>query len=112
MNQVFDFEAQAAPMRAAATERSPAEMMEQQQSLSADLKQNVVAKALDVGELAPNFMRHRAGTETEQSLTTALANGPVGFRSIEGSDGHTAILRFKVCRAFTTKSRRWAARSS
>lgn len=36
-----------------------------------------MAKALDVGELAPDFMLHQAGTETERSLAEALANGPV-----------------------------------
>ena len=77
MSAVFEFEAQAAPIRAAAAERFPAEFMEQAKNLTADLERNVVANALDVGELAPDFALHQAGSDTERSLAAALANGPV-----------------------------------
>jgi peroxiredoxin len=43
----------------------------------ADVEQNVAAKALDVGEAAPDFTLHQAGSDTERSLAAALANGPV-----------------------------------
>ena len=77
MSEIFDFEAQAAPMRAAAAERSPAEMLEQQQNLTTGVERNVVANALDVGELAPDFMPHQAGIDSGRSLAAALANSPV-----------------------------------
>jgi hypothetical protein len=77
MSAVFEFEAQAAPMRAAAAERFPEEFQENLRNMIADVEQNVAAKALDVGEAAPDFALHQAGTEGERSLADALANGPV-----------------------------------
>ena len=77
MSAVFEFEPQAAPIRAASVERFPEEFQENLRKMIADVEQNVAAKALDLGEAAPDFTLHQAGSDTERSLAAALANGPV-----------------------------------
>ena len=66
MSAVFEFEPQAAPIRAASAERFPEEFQENLRNMIAD-----------VDEAAPDFTLHQAGSDTERSLAAALANGPV-----------------------------------
>lgn len=70
------YEEQAAPMRAAALERSPQPMLEEQRKMIETLEATSVQAALDVGDSAPDFRLQAAGDGATHSLAEALKSGP------------------------------------
>ncbi len=66
-----------AELRAGASKRLPAKILELTDELIANLERSHVAKALDVGDEAPDFTLKRASSGESVSLSAALKNGPV-----------------------------------
>ena len=58
-------------------ERFSGEFQENNRKLTADLERDVEANALEVGDVAPDFRLHQAGTDAERTLSASLADGPV-----------------------------------
>ncbi len=70
-------EAQLGKLRTLAAERTPAEIEAAVHQLVGDLEARVVANALGVGEVAPDFTLHAADDDRKVWLAEALSKGPV-----------------------------------
>ncbi len=66
-----------AELRAGASKRLPAKILELTQELVANLERAHVAKALDVGDTAPDFRLKKAGSGQQVTLSEALKIGPL-----------------------------------
>ncbi len=75
MADVPDLESQLAGLREAATQRFPA-LVELNQRMFAELESTVIAKAVDVGDRAPDFELADAKDGTTVKLSAVLEEGP------------------------------------
>lgn len=70
-------ESRLAQLRAAAAERTPEEIRRLTEAMTQELEREVVAKALNVGDKAPDFTLHAADDDRAVWLADQLNKGPV-----------------------------------